>query len=293
MAASILWVRKVIYIIGIMIILAGFHRGAAALAEPLEQGDMAEMLPLKVMTLNLHGGVNWYGQYDLDSVVRFIEEVQPDLIGMQEVDRGWSSASRFEDIPGELARRLKMFYAYSASLERNGGNFGNLVLSRYPIVAIWTELLPGALERRSFALVQVLAHGVRINFLTTHLGLSLEDRRQQAAAMLQFINQVNGPLIVTGDFNGGIEDPSVAVFREGLIDVQGASALAGQGTFRPKTGSVGPRIDYVFASPEFAPVDFRIFDNFISDHLPLVAELIMGISPLQIAGEPVYYQNGF
>ncbi|TCL66494.1 endonuclease/exonuclease/phosphatase family metal-dependent hydrolase [Hydrogenispora ethanolica] len=281
--------RLAVYIIGVFIALFLGVATTVKAESALEPGP-DETVSLKILTLNIHSGVNWFGQYDLESIARYIEEVQPDIVGLQEVARGWSSQSRFEDIPGDLARRLKMDFAYSASLERNNGNFGNLILSRYPIVGIFTELMPGNLERRSFGFVQIMVGGVRINFLTTHLGLSESDRQEQVTAIWNFISQVDGPLVITGDFNGSDGDVAVKAFHGSFLDVQELSGFRDRGTFRVKNGSLIPRMDFIFASPEFMVSNFWIDENYISDHLPLVAELKLTVSNQDVAGQPVMYQ---
>jgi endonuclease/exonuclease/phosphatase family metal-dependent hydrolase len=286
-----IYIVYILIVLGVMLLAIG---PVAARAESINASVQAsDVLTLKVMTLNIHSGINWYGQYDLDAIAKYIEEVQPDLVGMQEVDQNWSSMSQFTDIPGELARRLNMYYAFSASLERNNGNFGNLILSRYPISSIWTELMPGSLERRSFAMVQVLINGARVNFLTTHLGLSTTDRQQQTASIMQFISQVNGPLIITGDFNGEANDPGVTAFGTNFLDLQSLSDDKEHGSFRIKNGSIVPRMDYIFASPDFQLGGFQVTDNYISDHLPMVAELKLPLSNQAVSGEPVFQQTSF
>ena len=278
-----------IYMVYVLMLLT-LGVSTAVKAEAIGAAEGGQTVTLKVMTLNIHSGVNWYGQYDLEGIARYIEAVHPDIVGMQEVVRGWSSQSRFEDIPKDLAQRLNMSYAYSASLERSNGNFGNLILSRYPILSVFTELMPGDLERRSFGFVQILVNGVRVNFVTTHLGLSESDRRQQATAIAQFISKVSGPLIITRDFNGSDGDVAVSVFQGNFLDVQDQCGLKQQGTFRVKDGSLIPRMDYIFASPDFAVDSLRIDENYISDHLPLVADLQLTVSNQNIAGEPVFLQ---
>jgi endonuclease/exonuclease/phosphatase family metal-dependent hydrolase len=254
-----------------LIFLSGFGVNSFAF-EASDPGDLMEIIHLKVLTLNIHSGINWSGKYDLDAIGKFINEVNPDLVGLQEVDRFWSSMSQFQDLPGELALRLKMFSSYSVSLARNDGYFGNLVLSKYPITLMWAEQLPGSLERRSFVFTQVLINGIRINFVTAHLGLSDSDRLQQAATMLQLTRQISGPLIITGDFNADASDGAVKMIKASFIDIQELSGLK-QGTFRLKDGKIGPLIDYILVTPEFGFVNFQITDNYISDHLPVLAEL--------------------
>lgn len=236
------------------------------------------IIKLKVLTLNIHSGINWSGKYDLDGIVKFIATVNPDLAGLQEVDRCWSSMSRFQDLPGELALRLKMFSSYSVSRVRNNGYFGNLILSKYPINLMWADQLPGSLERRSFVFTQVVINGIRVNFITVHLGLSISDRIQQVSALLQVTHQINGPLIIAGDFNGHPNDEAVQLLKNNFGDVQESSGV-NQGTFRGEDGKLGPHIDYIFVTPEFYLTGFQIADTEISDHVPLIAGLNLQVDP--------------
>lgn len=253
--------------------------GVAFAEEPpgnMEPGEFMETIQLKVLTLNIHSAINWYGQYDLDGLVRFIESVNPDLVGLQEVDRCWSGRSGFQDLPGELALRLGMFSSYSVSLARNNGYFGNLILSKHPVNFMWADQLPGDLEQRSFIMAQVNVNGVPVNFITVHLGLSTGDRIRQVAAMLQAAYPINGPLIIAGDFNAGPNDETIQPLRENFIDVQEAAGVQ-QGTFRGRDGKTGQIMDYIFMTPEFGLLDFQIIDNYISDHLPLIATLSLRV----------------
>ncbi len=238
------------------------------------------VISLKVMTFNIHSAINWYGKFDVEALVHFIEDVKPDIVGLQEVDAGWSSLTSFEDIQAKLGERLHMDYAFSASRERNNGFFGNLILSKYPIVQQWTVVMPGNLEPRSFALVQFEIKEQRINFLTTHLGLSVSDRLGQVATILGFVDRIAGPLIITGDFNGNDNDPAVAELKKYLSDLQSMSDFKDSGTFRSKDGKVypGSKMDYILTSPEFGLSTLEVgVDNFVSDHVPLIAVLTLNL----------------
>ncbi|HBF37801.1 MAG TPA: hypothetical protein DDW50_10810 [Firmicutes bacterium] len=244
------------------------------------EGSQSNLLALRVMTFNVHSAINWYGKFDVEGLAQFIKEADPDIVGLQEVDLGWSGATNFEDIPAELGERLHMFYAFSASRERNNGFFGNLILSKYPIVQQWTKVMPGRLEPRSFNFVQLFIEGRRINFLTTHLGLSVSDRLKQAASIIDFMNLVSGPLIITGDFNGGDHDPAVAEIKKNLADLQSMSEFKESGTFRSKDGRIYPtlKMDYILATPEFNLSSLKVVDDtYTSDHVPLIANLTLNL----------------
>jgi endonuclease/exonuclease/phosphatase family metal-dependent hydrolase len=246
----------------------------------VSDNDSPRSVPLKVMTLNIHSAINWYGSMDLEALVNFIKDSDPDIVGLQEVPLAWSVVTGYQDIPSILAERLHTSYAFAASLERNKGYFGNLILSKYPIIQQWTCLLPGSLEQRSLAFAQILIEGEHINFLTTHLGLSVEDRLQQSTKILDFIDQVSGPLIVTGDFNGSDSDQAVSQLKQNFLDLQSLSEFLDSGTLRSKDGQLnaGSKMDYILATPEFSFVNLQVIDNYISDHVPLVAELTLQLA---------------
>ena len=223
-------------------------------------------------------------------IIKFINEVNPDIIGMQEVDRNWSSSSLFQDIPTELANRLQMYQAYSVSLERNNGYYGNLILSKYPIVQLWSEQLAGSLERRSMVLTQLIINGVRVNFITTHLGLSESDRVQQVAGIMRLTRELKGPVLISGDFNGGGQDPAVEMLNTSFTNLFTLEPGFGGGTFRSKSGAIGAQaIDYIFASPELSLKRIQVFDNYISDHLPILAEVELPLNPTDLSGDQLYY----
>lgn len=263
--------------------------GLKARAEGSE-AEESTSITLKVMSLNIHSGINWAGDYDPDGLMELIRTINPDLISMQEVDQNWSSLSQFQDLPALLAEGLGMYSAFSASLARSGGYFGNLILSKYPLTQIWSQRLSGSLETRSFVLTQVLVTGVRINFIGVHLGLSESDRMEQVTGLFEYLNLLDGPVLIGGDFNAGIGDRAIDALRESFNDLGYLSGQPEQGTFRGKTGAIGSRIDFLLASPEFSLLQYQVIDSFVSDHLPVVAEVSLTIAPDQIAGEPVSYQ---
>lgn len=234
---------------------------------------VSNQLTLRVLTLNIHSGIDWQNRFNLDGLAQLINDLHPDVVGLQEVDRFWSSMSQFKDIPGELALRTKLFSVFSVSRERNNGFFGNLILSKYPIVQMWAEAMPGSLERRSYIYTQLNVRGFKINFITTHLGLSVSDRLQQVDSMFALIKDIVGPLIIVGDLNGDSDDPAVRLLRQNFAELQDLSPYKGQGTFRGRNGIIGPKIDYIFVTPEFEPVNFQIIDSYVSDHLPVLAEV--------------------
>jgi endonuclease/exonuclease/phosphatase family metal-dependent hydrolase len=239
-----------------------------------------QRITLKILTMNIHAGVGWHGQFCPEKLVDFIKEVNPDLCGFQEVDSKWSWRSRFYELDGFLAEGLMMHPALAPALTHPVGAYGNLILSKFPIAASWAKKMPGRGEPRSFCCVQPDIPGVRILFLTTHLGLSPEDRKAQAECIRAFLRGRREPVILTGDFNADRNEASIRILTAGLYDCHLRGAWRGNGTFRLKDGSIGPRIDYLLFTPQFCLRRYRIFDNFLSDHLPVFAEVALDFHPI-------------
>jgi endonuclease/exonuclease/phosphatase family metal-dependent hydrolase len=65
---------------------------------------------LRVMTYNIHVGVGMDKKLDLQRIADVINKERPDLVGLQEVDRGVERTQRKDEIV-ELAALTKMEYA--------------------------------------------------------------------------------------------------------------------------------------------------------------------------------------
>jgi endonuclease/exonuclease/phosphatase family metal-dependent hydrolase len=247
--------------------------------------NLAKTISLNILSWNLHAGIDWYGCFIPEQLIACIKKLNPDLCGFQEVDRHWSSRSRFWDLAQMLTESLAMHAVFSPSLVRKAGSYGNLILSRYPFVNSWCQQLPDSREKRSFCYALIAIAGVRLGFLTTHLGLTVLDRCRQVEQIQRFVNQFTVPLIMSGDFNAGPEDHAVQMLIGKFYDLQQRSAVVESGTFRLADGQVGPRIDYILTTPEFINEQFQIIPNYCSDHLPLFAKV-----SLERRFFPVFYQ---
>src|ERR1051326_7454703 len=158
---------------------------------------------IRVMTYNVHVGVGMDKKLDLPRIAKVIKDQHPDLVGLQEVDRGVQRTQHIDEI-AELARLTKMDYACAFNLKYQGGQYGVAILSRFPIRATDHRLYKNLreAERRGFIRAEIKIDGRVINFVTTHLDYQYEDGRVfETEQLLSGIKDVTGPLIVVGDFN--------------------------------------------------------------------------------------------
>jgi endonuclease/exonuclease/phosphatase family metal-dependent hydrolase len=231
---------------------------------------------LRVMTYNIHVGTGMDKRLDLARIAEVIRRERPDLVALQEVDRGVERTGRVDQLR-ELARLTRMDYAFAHNLNYQGGQYGVAVLSRFPILSIdhrrYAHLREA--ERRGFIRVEVEVGGRRVSFVNTHLDYQHADNRLfEAEQLLASLPRQDAPLIVAGDFN---EEPSGTTYKlmlKDFADAWASSGADGGGLTYPSDRAV-KRIDYIFHGKAAGIVSkgARVVQTLASDHLPLVAEL--------------------
>src|SRR5258707_9446493 len=192
--------RRLFRVIGPFVALSTFSVCAGSSARP-SIPDSTQTL--RVMTYNIHVGVGMDKKLDLGRIAGVINAQHPDLVGLQEVDRGVTRTQRIDEI-AELAKLTRMDHAFAFNLLYQGGQYGVAVLSRSPIRATDHRLYQNTreAERRGFIRAEVIVNGRVLNFVTTHLDYQYDDGRLfEAEQLLRALKDVKGPLIVIGDFN--------------------------------------------------------------------------------------------
>jgi endonuclease/exonuclease/phosphatase family metal-dependent hydrolase len=267
--------------VALVLLGAGLHLllGSA----PAEARSDSAGQPLQVLTFNIHAGRGADNVLDLERVERLIRSSGADLVGLQEVDRHYSARSNWVDQGAELARRLDMHLAFGATIDeeppapgRPRVQFGNAILSRYPITSSSLTLLPvtPGLEQRGLLKAVVDVPGTDLEVFNTHLGdISATDRVQQAIQIQQEIGTPERPTILVGDMNAEPEAPEVTTLDGFLAD---AWITGGEGpgyTFESKNPDA--RVDYVFTSDAVRPEQSQVVitDPGASDHLPVAVRL--------------------
>ena len=156
---------------------------------------------LRVVSYNIHAGRGMDGKVDLKRIAEVIRREKPDLVALQEVDK-FVSRSGNVDIAKELATLLGMHHAFGKTIDLGRGEYGNAVLSRFPIDKSTIHRLPGEGEARAVLQVDVMIGGKPLTFCSTHFDhRSGETRQIQAKAMDEALLAIGHPLIVAGDFN--------------------------------------------------------------------------------------------
>ena len=185
---------------------------------------------LRTLSYNIHkciGGVD--RRYDPDRIVEVIQNLDVDVAMLQEVDGGVARSNRDHQVE-LLAERLGLrYHTWFPNVDvRGGGQYGNAILSRYPIIESTNLDLSIRFKKRRSALHAVLR--VRhddvdrtVHVYNMHLGLARYERRRQLRMFLDshpFQNlHHDTPIVVGGDLNdvyGGLGELLVPAGFRGI-----------------------------------------------------------------------------
>jgi endonuclease/exonuclease/phosphatase family metal-dependent hydrolase len=236
---------------------------------------------LRILSYNIHkciGGVD--RRYDPARIVDVIRKLDVDILMLQEVDAGVrrSQGDQQTDVIGEgLALPYRTWFPNVDV--RGGGQYGNAILSRYPLIESTNIDLTIRFKKKRSVLHSVLR--VRhddvdrtIHVFNMHLGLARYERKIQLDKFLechpfQHLHH-DTPIIVGGDLND---------VYGGLGELLAPSGFRGIER-RPKTFPAwGPvrALDAIFVRGDVDFLGLTRCDSDLarraSDHRPLVADV--------------------
>ena len=226
---------------------------------------------VRVLTWNVHGGVGLDGVRDFSRIVDHIVAINPDIVALQEVegrDRG-ERTSPMRIIEDRLGHR-----GISAStLTAPDGEYGQVLMSRWPLVETEThDLSVGAYEPRRAISATVRAPAGRLRVVAAHLGLRLGERRLQVATLCAAVRG-DLPTVLMGDFNDWIR------YRSAQAELESQFADCTRLRTYPARAPL-LALDRIFCRPSGLLKRSQIITSapLLSDHLPLLAELDLGLN---------------
>jgi len=207
----------------------------------------------------------------LDEIIQFIKPLQPDIIGLVEVDGG-SYRTRRQNQAECIARELGHYHAYRAKYSETGRLARRLpVMNMQGNAFITRDSVPNAryhyFERGFKRLVIELEMENLVIFLV-HLSLGFRIRHQQLSMLYTLVKNTKKPHIVAGDFNAlwGEREIDLFLAATGLrnVNVDG----------KPSFPSWSPKrhLDFILCSPTINAERFWMPEVTLSDHLPLLID---------------------
>lgn len=225
---------------------------------------------LRVLTFNIHHGETIEGEIDLESMAAVIQSANPHLVALQEVDVHTSRVGGISLVK-ELAVYCGMESYFAKALEFGGGEYGNAVLSAYPIVEGQTQTLPSSdgHEPRAAAACLIALPQDTIRFISTHFDHLSEnaDRPAQARALLQAYRQDTRASILAGDLNDVLGSETLKILRQHWKPSGAAT------DFTIPVEAPMKKIDYILYAPasRWKVVRSEVLPDKVSDHLAVLS----------------------
>lgn len=251
---------------------------------------------VKVMSFNIAHGLGMNGLVNLEKTAQVIEDSCATIIALQEVDRYFSARSSFIDQVGWLSERLGMYAAFGANMngapedsERPNPQYGNVILSKYPIKFSENHLLTqvycpfGNNEQRGILETVIEVDGNYISVFNTHLALKDSELAVSIEEILTITEKSHFPKILAGDFNAPPSNRYMQKLGKPFQDVflkmkRGDAYTYPSPYVNDKTGEISrpaTRIDYLFADRQLDVLQVAAIETAVSDHLPIVADVIL------------------
>jgi endonuclease/exonuclease/phosphatase family metal-dependent hydrolase len=233
---------------------------------------------LRVVTYNIHRSIGMDRRRRPDRVAAVLREIDADVIALQEViGAGPRGGSQIE----EIGAALGMGWVMASARHLRGHQFGNAVLSRYPIVHhAEHDLSWKTCEERCMQRADVDVNGHRLHVYNVHLGTAILERRHQAERMATIISDrhVTGPKLVLGDFNEWMRGLTTRLLSSKLKSVDLGSYMSRKRTYPGFFPLL--HLDHIYYAGRLEIIGVELprtrLSLVASDHLPLVADVRLG-----------------
>ena len=258
-----------------LLLALGGVRGPGGTALQATGGPVAAQAEVRVVAYNIKHGLGMDSIIDLERIAALIGSFYPDVVTLQEVDRGVERSGNV-DQARRLAGLLGMTAHFGDFMPYQGGEYGMAVLTRLPVLGVHNLRLPDGEEPRSALEVRVAA-GVEARPLSVvgiHLYRTPEERRAQADSLSRYLDDVPHPVILAGDFNSQRGDLVMSLLEDEdwlIVEKDGDP-----NTF-PSDGPAR-EIDFMLLRPAsaFEVVEHRVIEEVLaSDHRPLLLTVRM------------------
>jgi endonuclease/exonuclease/phosphatase family metal-dependent hydrolase len=237
--------------------------------------DPSQPIRLRVMSYNIHHGEGTDHKIDLERIARVINSVEPDLVGLQEVDQHVPRSKNI-DQPAAFWEQTGMFGSFVNSIELNGGFYGNANLIRWMCVTQSKQLPnPDDGERRRVIKDEIKfpKQSAPFYFLNTHFDHRPKEatRLESAKAIADFVKEHgDAPMILVGDFNARPESDTIKELEKTWTRTN-KEPLPTVPVEKPTH-----QIDYIFVKPanRFRIIKTEVLPEAVaSDHRAIWAEV--------------------
>lgn len=241
-------------------------------------------MKLRIATYNVascHAHYNYSEEnpkapFAINDVIEAIKSLDADICGLNELDSK-NGRTEYVDQLGEIKSALNYDGFFSKSIDLRGGEYGNGVITKLPILEMERIAIPDPevkeagkpYESRSIAKIKLdVAGGLTV--LVTHVGLMDSEKVKAIDTLCEVIDSVDTPVVLMGDFNMEPDHPLFEKIRARLQDTHKLLDGGNYNTYATHPSKRNFLIDYIFVSKEITPISLEKPDIRVSDHFPLV-----------------------
>lgn len=242
-------------------------------------------------------------------MIQFVREMKPDVFCIQEMAAGDKNPKAINYMPDIMKKMGNLNYYYYYNPAHNFDkehHFGLTIASRYPIINKESFSFNRKSYNATFIYADVLKEEDTFRVFNIHLqslhfneenrkyleNFSLEDqeyiensknilskykkgmieRHRQSDFVKKHLNQSPYPVILCGDFNDVPNSYAYYTIGSGMKNAFSEKGSGIGATFNGISPTL--RIDNIFCSSSFVVTQYDCFKNKLSDHFPIVADLI-------------------
>ena len=215
---------------------------------------------LRVATYNVHGCVGMDRRRSESRIADVIASMSADIVGLQELDLG-RPRSKHVDQAALIAAQLGWKYQFHPAMRRGDEQYGNAIVSRFPIALKRADEMPGSApwycrEKRIAIWIQAETDLGPVHIINSHFGLGRTERRLQAQLLVgpTWLGSIapDEPAILLGDFNSVRSSRAHRLIAGQLRDVRTFMLL--KRTFRTfPTRLTSVAVDHIFVNAALRP----------------------------------------
>lgn len=183
----------------------------------------ATSIQFRIVSYNTHKCRGIHGTISPDRVIRVIEELDMDILCLQEIVDASGGTGKFDQANRIAEAFPKLHMAFGKTRPLHGGRYGNMLLSRFPILEAHTHDITRSTreERGVLHCVIELGKGLRTNVFNVHFGTGYMERRKQIEVLVgdEILAKpdLSGPRIVIGDFNEWTRGRTTKVLQKSFL----------------------------------------------------------------------------
>jgi len=226
------------------------------------------------MTYNIRHGVGLDRVLDLERTAQVIRSFDTDIVILNEMDQRTERSFGVHQADS-LGKLLAMEAQFGRSIDYDGGQYGNALLSRYPILcfSIVDLSTDSTLEGRSLFISQLEIHGDTVLVMGTHLGLQEGEQQEQVSRILETLS-TSSRLVLAGDFNF---EPNSRMYDRLNQRLKDGVESVSKPEYTFPADKPARRIDYIWLGEDLLALGSVVRDDpllkIASDHLPQVLKI--------------------